>query len=102
MSILTELKAFPTDSGDLEDMVFYSGQAEVLVASYKQFDLEPPEWLVEKQAALGREIAIRQRDYLQRELKKTELSLDSLRTAEEKREDLRAKAEKLRSKLGAA
>lgn len=99
MGMLHEFKQYAPSEDSVENMMTYHAFGVGLSKSYTDFGLEPPDWLVEKLAALGREIKVKQRDELERELKKAELALDSLKTAEEKRGDLRAKIERLKAKL---
>lgn len=102
MGILQELKQFKLEDESVDEMLMMHASAKMLHQSYIGFGLEPPEWVVDKLSALDREIRIKQRDELERELKKTELALEGLKSAQEKREDLRAKANRLRSRLGGA
>lgn len=99
MGMLSEFKQYTPSEDTVENMLTYHAFGVGVSASYTEFGLEPPDWLTEKLAMLGREIKVKQRDELERELKKAELALDSLKTAEEKRGDLRAKIERLKSKL---
>lgn len=100
MGILQEFKGFKVDENAIEDMLMMHAAGKMLRASYEEFSLEAPEWLVDKLASLAREIEVKQRDELERELKKAELALEGLKSAEEKRSDLRAKAERLKARLG--
>lgn len=100
MSVLQEFKQFEVNDESVENMLVQFAFGKSLQAAYAEFGLESPECLSDRVNALGREIKIKQRDELERELKKAELALEGLKSAEEKRSDLRAKAERLRAKLG--
>jgi hypothetical protein len=84
---------------DFDELMALRAFATTLALTYGDLELEQPEWLAEAKAALDKEIHGRNRDNLERELKETESRLEALKSADEKRMDLKAKAERLKSKL---
>lgn len=97
---LQHLRAFTPDNYDLDELVALKAQANGLKAAYADAGMEAPEWLAEVDDRLAKEVAARSRDMLERELRETESRIEALKTADEKRTDLRAKADRLKAKLG--
>ena len=98
-STLQHLKSFDPARYDLDELVALKSAAAALTATYTSLGLETPEWLGDTNEALDKEIKARSRDMLEKELRETESRLESLKTADEKRTDLKAKQERLRAKL---
>lgn len=98
--MLEQLKSFNLDRIDLDEMVALFAFGENLKAVYGNMLLEVPEWVIDNVATLQKEIHSRRRDNLEKELKKAQASLETLKTADEKRLDLRAKIERLQAALG--
>jgi DNA anti-recombination protein RmuC len=94
------LKSFDPVRYDLDEMLSLRAYATSLEAQYAEMGLEAPEWLKDVHEKLTKEIKTRTRDAIEKELRETETRLESLKTAEEKRTDLRAKADRLRARLG--
>jgi len=99
--MLQELKNVNLDRVDEEQMVALVTFGEQLAKSYSDLDLVAPEWVEEKLKVLKRELAARQRDNLEKALKEVQARRETLRTAEEKRNDLDAQAAKLQERLAA-
>ena len=98
--MLEQLRNFNLDRIDLDEMVALFAFGENLKVVYGNLLLEVPEWVTDNVATLQKEIHSRRRDSLEKELKKAQASLESLKTADEKRQDIRAKIERLQTALG--
>lgn len=100
---LQSLKSFDPAGYSVEEMVLMLATASAMIVSYKALGFEPPEWVVECEGKLTKEIKSRQRDAIEQELKELAGREEALKTATEKREDLGAKRKRLeeqRAKLG--
>ncbi len=97
--MLNALQTFNADKHDLDELMALAAFGTQLKSTFPAFDLEVPEWLVESMDGIEKEIRARSRDMLMAELKSTESRLEALKTNEEKRGDLRDKAERLRARL---
>lgn len=101
MEYLQMLRSFDADRYSLDELLALYTQAEQLAAAYKIHGMEVPEWLSEASASISDAAHARGRDAMEKELKETNARLDALKTADERRGELREKAERLRSKLAA-
>lgn len=99
-NMLEQLKRFDPEAGDLEEAIALAGFADIFQNQYAKRSLEIPNWLKEKSEALDREIHKRHRDYLEKELKAEETRLETLKTAQEKREDAKQRIDRIRAALG--
>lgn len=99
---LQQLRSFTPDNYDLDELVALRAYGASLAAAYSSFGLETPEWLTETNGRLAKEVEDRSRDMLERELRETENRIEALKTADEKRTDLKGKAERLKAKLAKA
>ncbi len=99
-TMLEQLKRFDPEAGDLEEAIALAGFADIFQNQYAKRSLETPNWLKEKSEALDREIHKRHRDYLEKELKAEETRLETLKTAQEKREDAKQRIDRIRAALG--
>lgn len=97
--MLEKLKGFEGERHDLDDLVVLLAFAASLRDAYGSVGLEQPEWLKDATTAIEKEISTRTRDMLQKDLRETEARLDGLKTTTERREELTAKAARLRERL---
>lgn len=97
--MLEKLKGFEAERHDLDELVVLMAFAASLAAQYTALGLEQPEWLNDSKAALEKEIKSRTHDMIVKELKETEARLEGLKSTTERREELTAKAARLREKL---
>lgn len=95
-----ELKGLALERLDVDEMVALWAFGSTMIKAYVDHAMENPEWLEVNMAELEKEIRARSRDNLERALKETNAQLDALRTAQEKREDLKLRQERLKAKLG--
>jgi len=92
---IDRLKNFNVDATDIDELVAISAFARSLAAEYEANTLEKPEWLETKSAELKREINGRQADARAKKIKEIKLKLGTLKTAEEKRNELNAELARL-------
>jgi hypothetical protein len=95
--ILEKLRNPNIDRLDLEEAVFLFSFGNMVLTSYKEQDLEAPTWLEDSIGALKTEIKDRRRDNVLAALKENEAKYAALKTAEEKRKDIAAEIERLKS-----
>lgn len=100
MTVVEKLKGLNLDRIEFDEALELYAHAGMIGAAYSDFAAEPPEWLLEAKASLSKHIKERRRDAIAHELKLTDAALNGLKTAEEKRAELRAKAERLKAQLG--
>lgn len=98
-NIITQLKSAAADpsSEDLDALIHLRAQGSILKGSYAEFEMEAPDWLTTALDAIGRAIRAQRSDAIAAELKRAEAQLEALKTAEEKRGDLRSKIERLKT-----
>jgi len=84
----------------VEDLFIVQRDLNTMDAGFQGLGLETPEWISEKQLAVGAEITSRVRAELQRKLKTYEARRSNLATAEEKRGVLDSQIADLKKKLG--
>jgi hypothetical protein len=96
-NMLARLKniASQIDGIDLDEAISLVAFGKVLSAEYAEFEMETPEWLTEALTSLKREIGVRRLDAIEREIKDADSRLEALKSADEKRTDLRAKKDRL-------
>jgi spore cortex formation protein SpoVR/YcgB (stage V sporulation) len=67
---------------------------------YQTLGLETPEWLLDSQTAIDKAAESRVRDQMEKELRETEARMEALKSADEKRSELKEKQARLKAKLG--
>lgn len=100
--MLDKLKRFDPEAGDIDEAIALAAFARILTFEYQTRGLETPTWVSEKRQDLDGEITRRHRDYLIKELRAEESRLEGLKTAAEKREDAKARIDRLKLALGQA
>lgn len=98
--MLDKLKSFAEEKATVDEMVELDAYATILTESFVRNQITVPEWLADVKAKLTNAIVARQRDTWEKELKETERALDSLKTAEEKRQEKAKRLVELKAKLG--
>jgi len=98
MSVLQALRNLNLDAIDLDEAIALYAQAKVTAEAFAEFAVEPA-WLTDVKERLGKWIKERRRDAIEHELKLAEVDLDKLKTAEEKRGDVKARIERLKAQL---
>lgn len=98
MQQLQQLKSFDASNHNVEEMVCLLALAMGMIAVYEASG-EVPEWLGDQRAALTKAIEAAQRDELERQLKEITARQEALKTADEKRGELREKEARIRAKL---
>lgn len=100
MQALNEFRNLTTDRMDMAQLLALAAFGRTLADEYDIRGLEQPEWLTENLGAVGREIDVRRKDELRRQLKQTEFELERIKPAAEKRKELAAKAKRLQAAIG--
>lgn len=95
-----KLKRLDLDRIDLDEAVGLIAEGEAMEDVYATRSLETPEWLTNNLRELNREVNNRVAESREKALRETELELAGLRTREERRAELQAKAERLKTALG--
>lgn len=95
--MLEKLKNFDPEKGDVDEMVVLSAFARNIAAEYAHLGIDQPEWLEVKHKEVLREVDTRLSDLRAKRIREIERSLAGLKSAEEKRADLKAELERLRS-----
>lgn len=86
--MLERLKNFDSERSNPDEMVELHAFARVMIAEYKELQLEAPEWLEEKQLEVRRELNNRLADMKAKRIREIKAKLATLKTAEEKRNEL--------------
>lgn len=95
-----KLKNLDVEKTDLDEQVFLLATAEQVKGKYEVLLLPVPDWLENASKLLKLEIDLRRKDMLAKRKRELENGLAALRTAEEKRADMRAELERLTAQLG--
>lgn len=98
--MLNQLRNLALDRMDMAEMVALAAFGRSMAEEYEVRAMEAPEWLTESLEALGGEIAARRKDELRRQLKQVDYEIDRIKPAAEKRKELAARAERLRTAIG--
>lgn len=98
--MLDKVKAFDENRASLEEMVELSAMARLLESEFKETGAEAPEYLSAQAKSIRRAINSRTRDLIEKQISEAESRLESLKTAEQKRQDLAAQISALKAKLG--
>lgn len=99
--MLEKLRAFNPDRTDVDELVELVVSGKALATAYREYLLPTPEWLGETILSVEKEIKDRRKDSLAKALKSAESRLETLKSAEEKRGDIKVEIERLRAALGA-
>lgn len=100
--MLNQLKTFDADRMDVDEMVALHTFARILRAEYDHMNLDVPEWLDDQTRALRLAIKAKTQDFIAKRLKEAKARLNSLRTTEERRNDLKSEVDKLEKQLQTA
>jgi vacuolar-type H+-ATPase subunit I/STV1 len=97
MTILQELRTLQADNVQPEDIVATLAIAKAIRKEFEESGalVEAPAWLDDKIRSLQRELKLRTADVLEKRLADVRAKRDSLKTAEERRRDLDAEAERI-------
>lgn len=83
----------------VEELILAQNQLKIIDAGYQELGVDTPEWVLDKLSAVSHEITMRVRNELARQLRAAKARRDSLRTRDEKRQDLDARIAELENKL---
>lgn len=89
MSLQERIKSINLDRLDVDDMIELLSVAESTVKTYESTFMPVPEWLSGGIEMLTEDVKRRRKDTLKKAIEDKKLRLDSLRTTEQKRADLR-------------
>ena len=93
--MLDKLKNFDCEKGDVDEMIELSAFARGMQQEYVALSIDPPEWLEVKHKEVVREVNSRLADLREKRIREIDRALAALKTAEEKRTDLKAERERL-------
>jgi hypothetical protein len=94
------VKIVVVDRMNMDELVMAWAELEQLRGAYVGLSLQAPSWLTDNQASVRREIELRRKDDLWKALQNAKSRMESLKTPEEKRGDLRAEIDRLQAQLG--
>jgi hypothetical protein len=97
--MLDKFRGLSVEKADLDELIALHSFGLSLKTNYATFGMEIPDWVNDNVSSLVSEIKLRRKDSLQKELRKAELALGALKTAEEKRAELRDKITRIKSNL---
>jgi hypothetical protein len=100
--LASKLKNIDIDRINLEEAVELYALGAIVQKTYEDMMLETPSYITDGMKVLQREIDARRRDNLEMELRKTNMEMEGLRTAAEKKQDLAARKARLEAALGKA
>lgn len=95
MCNLEQLKNLDLARPSTEELVVFSAMATLLHAEYDRLGVDVPEWLDTRVRELKREIRSRQSDATEKRIRELRLSLDRLKTPDEKRAQISAELARL-------
>lgn len=98
MQPLQQLKSFDPAGYSVEEMVLLLCTAQAMIAAFKTLG-EVPEWLTDAEKSLRKEIDMRMRDELERQLKEVTAREEALKTKEEQRSEMAEKRKRLEARL---
>jgi hypothetical protein len=98
--MLNQIKNVALDRMDFDETVALFAFGTQLEGTYTAMSLEAPDWLKANIEILRKDIVSKRRDNLERALKAAKTKLDGLKTAEEKRGDLKAEIDRISAALG--
>lgn len=100
MENMTErLRSLNLNPMTFEDCVELLAGANSMAQVYGDCLMDPPAWLEDARKSLRKELRDRRRDALEHERAEARATLDGLKTAEEKRQDARARLERIEKQL---
>ena len=101
MSLLNTFRTFNVDSTDLDELVALSLFGRQLRTEYEALQLEEPEWVDVQLKTLRREIHARTADYLEARRREINARLESLKTPQQKKQELLKERQDIDAKLKA-
>jgi len=93
------LKQLNMERIDVDEAVALVTYGRQLKAGFESYQVDAPAWLTDNIEALDKEIKSKRRDMLAARLAQAKSRLDALKTADEKRADLKAEIERLSAAL---
>lgn len=97
--IITMTTDVKEDIGTVEELMICKDQLRAIYMGYQEMNLDPPDWVIEKQAEINTEINLRVRSELQRKLREKRARLQALTPRAEMRKNLEAEVQELEDKL---
>jgi hypothetical protein len=98
--MLKELRGLDIERTDLDEMVALSAFGRDMKAEYERLIIPIPEWLEDRLVELDRETRLRRTDALEKKLKELRARKETLKTAEQKRQDVDTEMAKIEAALG--
>ena len=97
--LLRELKTYDLDHTNLDELITLSAFAKQLKTEYGVQNCDAPKWLNSRTDDLRRAIRSKQTDIRTQKLQEILMRLETLKSADEKRTELQAEAERLANLL---
>lgn len=89
------LRNFNINAIEIDEAIAMLAFAKTIRAEYDNLQVDVPIWLDERVREIKHEIRARHQDIIDKRLREVNAKLDSLKTPEEKRTDLRAEKDRL-------
>jgi phosphoenolpyruvate synthase/pyruvate phosphate dikinase len=99
--MLQLFRNFQADRMDLDELVYLAAVGSQLRAEYEKHNLEEPDWVDVQLKALKREIFARNADKLESRRKEIQARLESLKTPQQKKQELLKEQAEINKKLTA-
>lgn len=97
--MLEQLKNFNVNAASIEEMVALRAYGSIVRDEFDKHQVEVPEWLDVQLKNLARQIKAKNADRLEARRKELKARLESLKTAPEKRAELRKELQALEKQL---
>ena len=99
MFIIDQIRTFNVEGNALEDLVVLSSLGRSVQAEFSALNVEEPEWLGPKIREIRREIQTRQADRIEKLIREKKSRLETLKPAEQKRQELSEEISRLEKQL---
>jgi hypothetical protein len=100
MTLVERLRGLDAETLTVDEMIELRSGARLLAREYESAKYEVPEWLLEKDQLLTRELDARRADTIRKRLKEIDAAELGLESADEKRTRLREERDRLKTALG--
>jgi 3-methyladenine DNA glycosylase/8-oxoguanine DNA glycosylase len=95
-----DLKSFDPTTHSVDELIALSVQVDSMGKQYQRFELEVPMWLADVQGKVEHQIRERSREELEMRLKEAEAEERRLMSRDERRDEVKKTAQRLRERLG--
>lgn len=94
-----KLRGLDVERYTIDDLIELRAGARMLEVEYRLCNYEVPEWLRDREGILDTEIARQRTDALRKRLRELDAAEAALKTADERRSDVKAERERLLAEL---